>query len=52
MHGQLNVETGGGDLNMGGGVLPRVWGKTPFCKARFVGRGRRAQNKRIIPLES
>ena len=32
MHGQLNVETGGGVLNMGGGVLPRVWGKTPFCK--------------------
>ena len=32
MHGQLNVETGGGVLNVGGSVLPRVWGKTPFCK--------------------
>ena len=28
MRRQLNVETGGGVLNMGGGVLPRVWGKT------------------------
>ena len=27
---QLNVETGGGILNIGGGVLPRVWGKTIF----------------------
>ena len=32
MHEQLGVETGGGVLNMGGGVLPRVWGKTPFCR--------------------
>ena len=29
MHGQLTVETGGGVLNMGRGVLPRVWGKLP-----------------------
>ena len=32
MQGQLNVETGEGVLNMDGGVLPRVWGKMPFCK--------------------
>ena len=31
MRGQRNVETGGGVLNICRGVVPRVWGKTPFC---------------------
>ena len=30
---ELSVDSlGGGALHMGVGVLPRVWGKTPFCK--------------------